>query len=69
MGGDFSVTLFFFVPIKQATGRDKRALEVLGEAIDKWERMPPPPASDGGGVGSSEGSSRHEAFYDRGVIR
>lgn len=54
--------LCFFLsgrPVMQAVGREKRALAVLGEAIDKWE----------GGGGSCSDSGRHEAFFDRGVIR
>ena len=51
---------------KQAVGRETRALVVLGEAIEKWEHMPP--AANGGGAASLE-SSRHEVFFDRGVIR
>lgn len=43
-------------------GREKRALVVLGDALEKWE--------DGGAASrDGSGSSRHEAFFDRGVIR
>lgn len=41
-------------------GKEKRALAILGEAIDKWEEAPAAAKGDSG---------RHEAFFDRGVIR
>lgn len=53
-------------PSKQAVGREKRALVVLGEAIDKWEGTPE--AAKGGG-GACRENGRDEAFFDRGVIR
>lgn len=52
-------------PTKQAVGREKRALAVLGEAIEKWEEAPV--ALHEGGA--CRDSGRHEAFFDRGVIR
>ncbi|CAM9223973.1 unnamed protein product [Hapterophycus canaliculatus] len=46
----------------KAIGREKRALVVLGEALEKWELVE-------GTSSDCRSSSRHEAFFDRGVIR
>lgn len=51
----------------QAVGQEKRALTVLGESLDKWEHMAPAAQVVGGSSGDNTG--RHEAFFDRGVIR
>lgn len=46
----------------QEVGREEQALEVLGEAIDKWSSAP----SVQDGRPSDKG---HELFLDRGVLR
>lgn len=45
---------------EQEVGREEQALEVLGEAIDKWSSA----VQDG-----RPSDSGHELFLDRGVLR
>ena len=63
-GWTSNVTVVLGTSTKQAVGREKRALAVLGEAINKWGE-----AQMEGTGGSCRDSGRHEAFFDRGVIR
>ncbi|CAN0029081.1 unnamed protein product, partial [Ectocarpus sp. 8 AP-2014] len=60
-------SLHYLAKALKAVGQEKRALTVLGEALEKWEHMAP--AAPVGGGPSSDNTGRHEAFFDRGVIR
>ncbi|CBN78486.1 conserved unknown protein [Ectocarpus siliculosus] len=60
-------SLQYLAKALKAVGQEKRALTVLGEALKKWEHMAP--AAQLGGGPSSDNTGRHEAFFDRGVIR
>ncbi|CAN0290663.1 unnamed protein product, partial [Ectocarpus sp. 12 AP-2014] len=60
-------SLHYLAKALKAVGQEKRALTVLGEALEKWEHMAPTAQLGGGPSGDNTG--RHEAFFDRGVIR
>ncbi|CAM9639293.1 unnamed protein product, partial [Ectocarpus fasciculatus] len=60
-------SLHYLAKALKAVGQEKRALIVLGEALEKWEHMAPAAQVVGGA--SSDNTGRHEAFFDRGVIR
>ncbi|CAM9852486.1 unnamed protein product [Scytosiphon promiscuus] len=55
-------SLHYLAKALKAVGREKRAMVVLGDALEKWE-------VGGGASKDSSDNSRHEAFFDRGVIR